>query len=50
MQFSGYWVSGNTEKIVVTLAKFDTNDLTRDSDWTEAHQNAGPAMPHGFVR
>ena len=50
MKFSGYWVSGDAEKIVVTPAKFDETDLTEDSDWTKAHQNVEPALPHGFVR
>lgn len=49
MKFSAYWVSGEAEKVAVTPAKFDETDLTEDSDWTEAHQNVDPAMPHGFV-
>lgn len=50
MQFSGYWISGDANEIVITRHSFDDTELSETSDWKEAHQNSDASLPHGFVR
>lgn len=49
MQFPGYWVANEGKAIRVEKTTFDETDLSESSRWTEAHQNAEPGMPSGYV-
>ena len=49
MKFQGYWVASQDSKLSVSPAEFDETDLTEASNWTEAHQNEDPTLPHGFT-
>jgi hypothetical protein len=49
MNFPGYWVETRGLAIRLTPDVFDEMDLTEASNWTEAHQNEDPSVPHGFT-
>lgn len=49
MKFPGYWVETRGLAIRLTPDVFDETDLTEVSNWTEAHQNEDPSVPHGFT-
>lgn len=49
MQFPGWWVEGDEKGVKITPYMFDDTELSETSDWTEAHQNDDPRLPHGFV-
>ena len=49
MKFHGHWVATQDSRLVVTPNEFDETDLTPASNWSEAHQNDDPALPHGFI-
>ena len=50
MQFPGYWVDGEGSNVTVERSVFDDTELSPESDWKEAYQNADPSMPRGFIK
>lgn len=49
MQFPGWWVEGDDRGVTITPATFDETELSEESEWKEAHQNAENEGPHGFI-
>ena len=49
MQFPGAWITSLQGGVRVEFATFDDTDLSEASNWTEAHQNADPDYPSGYV-
>ena len=49
MQFSGWWVSGDRDRVTITAAVFDETELSAATGWKQTHQNDDDDMPHGFL-
>ncbi len=49
MQFPGWWVGGDSDRITITKAIFDDTELSESSNWKKAHQNDDASFAHGFV-
>ena len=49
MKFPGHWVATQDSKLTVTPDVFDETELTQASNWSEAHQNDNPDLPHGYI-
>ena len=49
MKFAGAWISKLPGGVRVDFATFDETDLTETSNWKEAHQNADPCLPAGYI-
>lgn len=49
MKFSGCWVSTKDGVVFAVPDVLYETDLTSESNWTEAHQNADPTCPAGYV-
>lgn len=49
MQFPGYLISSDGDKVTITRTIFDDTQLSEESDWKEAHENDDANAEHGYV-
>lgn len=50
MQFPGFTVAGDENRVIICPTLFDETELSERSDWRETHQNANANLTHGYVR